>query len=157
MLESLNRGEISNIAAGGGVMRSTVKRLKQTLNLTPGGQGESSWTEWTIGDAFAQQVPGNANGVTELRCLVTCPHCHESINVAAANAKKNLSLTARQHLKKCTSSAEHDVVLPSSKRPRSVDTNPGAVTALLEQEITALQTSKWRTMGSTRRFARRRC
>ena len=93
----------------------------------------ASWSRWEVGDPFLQQVPGKPDGVTEARCMVTCPHCKESINVAAANARKNLSLTARQHQKKCEclSTVRHEA-LPASKRPRTeaAGDHPSAMNAL---------------------------
>ena len=93
----------------------------------------ASWSRWEVGDPFLQQVPGKPDGVTEARCMVTCPHCKESINVAAANARKNLSLTARQHQKKCEClSTVRQEALPASKRPRTeaAGDHPSAMNAL---------------------------
>jgi len=97
-----------------------------------------SWSQWQIGESFDQQASGKSNGVTELRCMVTCPDCGEDINVTAASAKKNLSLTARQHQKRCASSPiAARVALPASKRPRTeAPRDPPPVVGELQEELT---------------------
>ena len=44
----------------------------------------TSWTAWTIGEPFDQQVAGAPTGVFEKRCFITCPECNERINVSNA-------------------------------------------------------------------------
>ena len=82
----------------------------------------TSWSAWTIGEPFDQQVAGARTGVVEKRCFITCPECNEKINVSNAYAQKNLSLTARQHQKICPKINCDPIHLPRSKRPRSSDT-----------------------------------
>ena len=93
---------------------------------------------WQIGESFDQQASGRSNGVTELRCMVTCPDCGESINVTAASAKKNLSLTARQHQKRCArSTTAACVALPASKRPRTeAPRDPPPAVGELQEKLT---------------------
>jgi len=70
--------------------------------------------------------------------MVTCPDCGESINVTAASAKKNLSLTARQHQKRCArSTTAACVALPASKRPRTeAPRDPPPAVGELQEKLT---------------------
>jgi len=101
-----------------------------------------SWSEWRISAPFDQQVPGAAAGVTEQRCYVQCPiaGCKKPrISVAFANAKKNLSITARQHLKDyhAETADEGALALPNSKRlcVKDVDQLHRRVEALQQQLV----------------------
>jgi len=93
-----------------------------------------SWSDWSITAASPRPIPGHPEGLLEPRAFITCPTCAEKINVAAATAMKNRSLTARQHLKRghCQTQSQalveapdsdqpvdEGVELPPSKRPRS--------------------------------------
>ena len=68
-------------------------------------------TRW---DVSAAREEVTARGLTEMRCLVTCPQCHAQINVAAASVKKNLSKIARRHLKQCSMRDDADTQHASS-------------------------------------------
>lgn len=111
-------------ACGKGKLGEDGRRDKEQMT------GRGSWTAWTISDPFvADATQGGGGG--DMRCLVTCPECKGTINVAAANAKKNLSLTCRQHLKVCKQRKDEDeVLLPDSKRPRT-EVVCGGCTALV--------------------------
>ena len=89
------------------------------------------WSCWTISLAPPRLIHDHPEGLAEPRSFVKCPICLEQINVAAATAMKNRSLTGRNHLKKCpgqspvceltaptTTTTEDEMVLPPSKRPR---------------------------------------
>ena len=90
------------------------------------------WSEWTISPAPPRPIHDHPDGLMEPRSFVKCPMCLEKINVAAATAMSNRSLTGRHHLKKCPGQPltgepastpmgtviEDGVVLPPSKRPR---------------------------------------
>ena len=98
-----------------GIAEETHDTRKNRDEETSSVTARASWSQWQIGKSFDQQASGRSNGVTELRCMVTCPDCGEGINVTAASAKKNLSLTARQHQKRCArSTTAACVALPAS-------------------------------------------
>lgn len=105
--------------------------------------GRGSWSAWTISEPFAADAAQGGTGSANMRCLVTCPECKESINVAAANAKKNLSLTCRQHLRICKQrKVEEEIILPGSKRPRAEAVCSGCTMLVVRTEECATLVSQ---------------
>ena len=58
-----------------------------------------SWTAWTVSEATLRQVPNQAEGVVELRCGITCPHCNAVFFVPASSMPKNKGFYCKAHLR----------------------------------------------------------